>query len=511
MTTYNIGPLNSIANTLDYITLISIFESLASKKDIIRAERSGRYKLASNTCNSILINIINRINPIDKRIGEPDIKTFNLVFAHSKPSTKKLILYVFDVLFYKIKLAGLVDDIPESHIDKLFSTSTELVNVLYDNTHTRNHVFTAMRKAICKHHGPNSHLYKESIKKLGLTYEERLKLKEDYACKVQAIGSIRADLVKIYYDDIKEIVDALIYTFNDILKPDNQKVVDAIIVIQLAIGSRLIEVLGVSQYNLIATNIIEVRGLAKTNTHAKMGNPQEPKKVVRPLMFIDSDNFFKAVSIVRSNLDLANSDLYELSKKYDILVNARCDKVFAKYQSIVFKISSHKLRYISANMAYLKYGNRSYEDNFISAYLGHNSTSTAKSYMGINCLLGNSKTQISDIAESGPKPKIPIKDESQDVETPDIAEPEPVPQKYEFFEPSLVISALGLDICKSRNAVKRSKHELDNIKAIKFQAMRRLAELCRKQGIEPSYRMYNRHGYSNNTIIKYRNFNGGSL
>ena len=98
---------------------------------------------------------------------------------------------------------------------------------------------------------------------------------------------------------------------------------------------------------------------------------------MHPLIRVNNSDIIKAKSL-RDKLDLSG-DNTKISDRYNSQLNKIFRRIFGKDDT-----TSHKLSYISSNLAYLLYGDGSTGNVFVQNYLGHESGETSRTYQSIN-------------------------------------------------------------------------------------------------------------------------------
>jgi len=256
----------------------------------------------------------------------------------------------------------------------MYKELDKLIKTLYPNESTSEVVFTEFRKPIRAKYGDNSEIYKQAVYTLGVSRERSIQRKEEYKAKVAQKGMTRRQQTPYFDDEIYKIIDENISSANPL---------EQVVAVMLATGSRFIEVMKVSEYKKSQQHVnrdlhyITIKGIAKDKANAGYEN----KIVVRPLIRVNNSDIIKAVKSLRDKLDLSG-DNTKISDRYNSQLNKIVRRIFGRDDT-----TSHKLRYISSNLAYLLYGEGSTENVFVQNYLGHESGETSRTYQSINVKL----------------------------------------------------------------------------------------------------------------------------
>lgn len=251
----------------------------------------------------------------------------------------------------------------------VYAALDRIIKVLYPLENTSEAIFTQFRKPIRDKYGDSSEIYKQSIYKMGVSKERSIQRKEEYQNKVMEKGLNRQDLKPFYDDEIYNAIDQGSNSTNPI---------ENIIAVMLTTGSRLIEVLKVSTFNETdKPNFIKITGIAKDK--ARKG--YENKVIIRPLIRLTAKEIVELVKKIRDQLNVAG-DNNAVSDRYNSQVNRIVKKIFPDQSP-----TSHKLRYIAANMAYILYGKGGTANIYIQGFLGHESGETSRTYQSINVQL----------------------------------------------------------------------------------------------------------------------------
>jgi integrase len=253
----------------------------------------------------------------------------------------------------------------------LFPELDKIIKTLYPNENTSEGVFTEFRKPLRQKYGDKSEIYIQSTHKLGVSRERSIQRKEDYKAKVASKGLMRRQQTPFYDDEIYSVIDKAI---------DSTNPLEQAIAVMLCTGSRGIEVLKVSTYNETdQEGFIKVKGIAKDRGNRGYAN----KVLIRPVIRCSAKQIVDAVKQLRSKLDVTGEN-DKVSDRYNSQINKLVKKFFPKQQP-----TSHKMRYISSNLAYLLFGEGGTENTYIQNYLGHEEGNTSRTYQSINVKLRN--------------------------------------------------------------------------------------------------------------------------
>ena len=277
--------------------------------------------------------------------------------------SKNILLEVFTNLVNKSKKPKL--NISKQWIQLLESVD-KIIKLLYNNNSTLEKVLTEFRRVIKEKYGDDSELYKQSIYKTGISQAESLQKKKDYKDSVLLKNLNRDDLEIFYTDEIENVIYEMSKSSNFLKKT---------IAVLLSTGSRLIEVLKVGKFEIVDENHINFSSLAKNDDNSKI--------VKRPLNFLNSKEVIDLINQIRNGLRL-DDDNKIISDRYNSQINRFVKKLFLDRP-----LTTHKLRYIAANIAYILHGGYATPNSWIQQYLGHRNGETTKTYENINIKLRN--------------------------------------------------------------------------------------------------------------------------
>lgn len=248
----------------------------------------------------------------------------------------------------------------------LFEETTRIIQALYANPNSSEALFSKMRKFLIERFGENSNIYNLSTKFMGLSPEERSQRSEDYNKRVAERNEKRADLDPIHIEDVLNIVDRF--------KNDKDPLKRAVSVL-IATGLRGIELFKISTIKKVSADEIEVLELAKS---------RPGKKSIRPLLKMKADEVIEGIEFIRSNLNVSGTN-----EEVENRLNQPLNRIFKK---IVFGMTSHKARYLYANIAFKLFAESKkipYE-SYVGSILGHESAQATRSYLAINLKEGES-------------------------------------------------------------------------------------------------------------------------
>jgi hypothetical protein len=248
----------------------------------------------------------------------------------------------------------------------------QVIRVQTDNINTLAKRFVSNRKVMKERFGPDSNVVKESFE-YGVTREEHAQRMNACNDKVQENNRNQKQI------DAKEILQLII----DLKKSDN--VIDWIIAVQLATGSRLIEVLRLSDYHLhpASPNQVTVTGVAK---NGKKGLSAVLDRHI--LGDFKSDELVYFVKLIRGKLEETIPDYVNLTNEE--LTAKLITQVSRRIKS--FKIndfrSSGDARKIWTSLTHLLLPTEEKakisKTQHITDSLGHTTTNSALYYNNVN-------------------------------------------------------------------------------------------------------------------------------
>lgn len=270
----------------------------------------------------------------------------------------------------------------------------ELLKVIYPNKLTLRGVLVELRRPLKDFVKWDKTIYEQTIIVMGMTVAESKQEAEKYNIKVKAKNLSRGEMVPIYVEDVYALLDKLIKSENGY---------DLALAVEIATGSRGIEVFKVSEYKAIEGHPeqISVIGVAKDNKN----NNLEKVVITRNLVHLNAKQVIDAVAKIRRLINVdgtnvkisqrTNKHLNAKQKEYVIPLiekNASEDqKKSEPYKNYIKKFNSHHNRYLFANISYLVNGkNKNIPLNvYAQEQLGHLGAGSTNSYLGINVQFRN--------------------------------------------------------------------------------------------------------------------------
>jgi cell fate (sporulation/competence/biofilm development) regulator YmcA (YheA/YmcA/DUF963 family) len=147
--------------------------------------------------------------------------------------------------------------------------------------------------------------------------------------------------------------------------------IDNIIAVQLSCGSRLIEVIKISDYMVMDDPyMIRVDKVAKDK-----GDDVEDRTFMRPILRIRADRVVEMVENIRS--------MHNFQQMTNAVATSKVVSGVNKAIKLYFKqdITSHKCRYLYASVAWQLYGKGVPQAEYIRALYGHRSADTTLTYL----------------------------------------------------------------------------------------------------------------------------------
>ena len=284
---------------------------------------------------------------------------------------------------------------------KLFGALDTTIKTLYPSENTFESTFTKFRKSL-RDERFDPEIYRQSTHILGVSQERSKERKREYSAKVAARNVSRGDLTPIYVEQVLMVIDKLVGS-NDPY--------DKVVAVELATGSRGIEVLKVSNYEEVKghPNEILVIGLAKDKGQNNLVNV----RLVRNLVGLNAEQVIDAVEYIRENINTTGSN-DAISGRTNKFINKAFKESFhpvlkenaADTESEAFKkqlasFTSHKARYLAGNMSYLLYGKprKVPYESWLQSQYGHLSGESTKSYLNLNLKFKNKTIQKGDASE----------------------------------------------------------------------------------------------------------------
>ena len=292
-------------------------------------------------------------------IFKPVGKNFRVLFV-------KVVSYVFQSVYSKAK-----------ELEQTFDNITKIINITYPVIKTKQKIFSDFRKILIQKFGENSKVHRNSKKNLSITFDEYKTVEKQSKEKVVEANTEKK---KFNREQVLQIIQEI---------KNSTDYIDAIILVCITTGSRLIEVLRISDYNEVVgnPNRVMISGLAKGSGKSRETNLN--KDVERPILVITYKELNDAVQLIRKNVreqtDKLGLNNQELSKKYNEIVNRRVKKL--KLAS-----TSYDLRKIYANLSYELIADQSKitKNRWIQLILGHESLETSLHYNNVSLTSGES-------------------------------------------------------------------------------------------------------------------------
>jgi hypothetical protein len=265
--------------------------------------------------------------------------------------------------------------------NRLFMALQLVLKMSYPNNFTFNRMVSKFREPIRLNKDLDGEIYKQSLIMLGRTREEAAEEKEQYKNKVAARNAGRGDYPVLYVEDVFKAMDEFIKSKNPY---------ELALAIELATGSRSVEVFKVSKYFEVPNqpNQIKVQGLAKDKDNK---NNLKNVIIIRNLNHLTAPQVLEAIEEIRSSFNFDNKSNEQIAtatnKRLNDVFNEYIKPLFTPQQDTYLKtLSSHKTRYIAGYISYLTYGkpNKIPEESYIQQQLGHLNPESTKSYLGIN-------------------------------------------------------------------------------------------------------------------------------
>lgn len=337
----------------------SLIESLFSKIDLkgcIPIEKETMTRI--NTLPTFLKEISYELIP-DIVAGTMKTKYSNLIPKKdmSKPAGPILLL-LFKLYLDSIKTS--------KNLIKLFPNLKRLAETIYPKMNTRRGYYGKLRVLIKAKFGKEDPIYEKTFTDLSITKKEAGELTKQANLKVKKKNENQDEV------DVSNVLKTLFKTYN------SKSILDQIITVQLATGSRLIEVLKVSEYrratdaeiNKVKAGFknvdyyIAIDGLAKA---ALKKDGTGKTFIVKPLVVLNPEQLIELVENIRSELgDFRNIGNTKLTATWNTQVNTNIRTYFPNASG------SHFLRKIYGIYAYKAFAKNNTSLNaFLNNVLGH--------------------------------------------------------------------------------------------------------------------------------------------
>lgn len=339
----NIRIIDSSKLSKDKIDNLNYALDIALSSDILQVIK---YQAKQNyAVNSLLLKYIfnNTGFTIQNRLKSANhlIAVFDEAMNHYKEKNKSVFITKLKTLFTKL---------------------AELVKIVFVNENTKQTIYAKLNNVLRRLYGEESKIYIKGRQILGLGKERNKQRIEEYNKQVE---NKNLDLDKTEYkfnlNQLKRICDDLDRSSNPY---------DHIILVMLATGSRMIEVLKVSKYVSVDKNkMLSVLEAAKgSNDRTIIPN------CIKPVRVVELVNQIRAVLHEQLN----GKTNIEINNSFNKVINQRIEFIFKNKE-----MSSHVLRRVAAELNYLTYGGKSVRTAYIKKYLGHVNVSSTMPYMNI--------------------------------------------------------------------------------------------------------------------------------
>lgn len=265
----------------------------------------------------------------------------------------------------------------------------KILKMIYPNKLTLRGVLVELRRPLKDFKKWDKTIYDQTIVVMGMTLEESKEESRKYKATVEARNVARGGLPPIYVEDIYTLLDTLIKSEN---------AYELTLAVELATGSRSIEVFKVSEYKEIEGHPeqISVKGIAKD----KVGNNLINVVLTRNLVHLKAKQIITAVAKLRilvnvegTNKEISQRTNKHLNKKFREFVKPLAvknateeQKQTEEYKNYIKTFTSHKTRYLYGNASYLIYAKSKNIplETYIQGQLGHLSGDSTRSYLGVN-------------------------------------------------------------------------------------------------------------------------------
>ena len=247
-------------------------------------------------------------------------------------------------------------------LKNLFTKLAELVKILFSKENTQQTIYAKLNNVLRRLYGDESKIYIKGRQILGLGKERNKQRIEEYNAKVE---NKNLDLDKTEY---KFNINQLQRICDDLDRSAHSY--DHIILVMLATGSRMIEVLKVSKYVSVESNkMLSILDAAKGSADRKI-----------------IPNCIRSVRVVELVDNIRNTLKDKLKDMTNVEINNSFNKVINQRIEFIFRnenMSSHILRRVAAEWNYITYGKNSVKVSYIKKYLGHLNVSSTLPYMNI--------------------------------------------------------------------------------------------------------------------------------
>lgn len=234
-----------------------------------------------------------------------------------------------------------------------------ILEILYPNRGTLQSTSVKWRKCIGDRFGYDSEVYKLSIEQLGLPREEAIARSSKYKAAMRS--RVRKRVKQLTEQQIYEVIQLCAgsyeYSYNTVA-------------VMLATGSRMVEVLKVSEYSKAhSKDHITIKGLAKSHVE---------HVIVRPLLFLKADRVIELIADIRAAKDFDSMTADQVNSRCSASINRVMSKVF-NFSTV--EMTSHKCRYIWASIAWQLHGGEVPQQEWVRSMFGHESADTTIAYL----------------------------------------------------------------------------------------------------------------------------------
>lgn len=255
-----------------------------------------------------------------------------------------------------------------------------------DRAPSQQKLMAEIRKILLTYYDPFHKIVRMSYSTLKFDQTILAKIRKAY---VKSVSDRNQD--KLIFDDVD------IYKILDMCAAGSDDWRLNAIGLELAIGSRINEILSVAEFFEVEDkpNWIRQKGLSKQTAEFK------DRCVTKPIIRLTFSQVNHMVKSVRSALGMLswNRDAYEVSQAALQTINKKISELFSAYD---FKVTTHKLRAIYAVLSYRLFADMHIisEQAWCSNVLGHapDSISTASSYTTVSVrILDNNDEALNEI------------------------------------------------------------------------------------------------------------------
>jgi integrase len=236
------------------------------------------------------------------------------------------------------------------------------VKILFSKENTQQTIYAKLNNVLRRLYGDESKIYIKGRQILGLGKERNKQRIIQYNTNVE---NKNLDLDKTEY---KFNINQLHRICDDLESSTNPY--DQIILVMLATGSRMIEVLKISKYVSIDNNkMLSIIDAAKGSSDRKI-----------------IPNCIRSVRVVELVDNIRNTLKDKLKDMTNVEINNSFNKVINQRIEFIFRnenMSSHILRRVAAEWNYITYGGNAVRTAYIKKYLGHVNINSTMSYLHI--------------------------------------------------------------------------------------------------------------------------------